>query len=251
MAISAPHYRCLRELHRRGELSQGGSILEIGEANWYGDLCPTKVHDELGDSPNYDDPIRRDWAAFDFVKWLYRKFFGTRNVVSVDASGTPEAIKRDLNNQLSQDGSRNAFGADFSAVINHGTAEHIFNIGQVFRTMHEHCAVGGLMIHESPFTGWIDHGFWTVQPTAYFDLCAANGYQLVYMAVTQIEQNLVVPIESREQLLQMAAKGGVPWNSMIWVAMRKQSAAEFKIPMQGVYDGRLSDEAKAAWSVLR
>lgn len=246
MAISAPHYRCLRELHRRGELPQGGSILEIGEANWYGDLCPTKVHGELGDSPNYDDQIRKEWAAFDFVKWLYRKFFATQSVASIDMNGTPEASKRDLNIPIIP-----MDGVPYETVINHGTAEHIFNIGQVFRTMHDNCAVGGLMIHESPFTGWIDHGFWTIQPTAYFDLCTANGYALVYMAVTQIEQNLAVPIESREQLLQMAKAGGVPNNSMLWVAMRKQLDEEFKIPIQGVYSGALSDEAKAAWSQLR
>lgn len=248
MAISAPHYRCLRELHRRGELPQGGSILEIGEANWYGDMPAEVVAAELGAAEEFPDAIRSEWAAFDFVKWIYRKFFGTSECVSIDMGGTPESLRIDLNGDFDPIPLGRQF---FTTVINHGTAEHIFNIGQVFRTMHDHCAVGGLMIHESPFTGWIDHGFYTIQPTAYFDLCAANGYQLVYMAVTQIEQNLAVPIESREQLLTMAQKGGVPNNSMLWVAMRKQSDAEFKIPMQGVYAGTLSGEAAKAWKDFR
>lgn len=186
------------------------------------------------------------------VKRLYGWLFGEPKIMSIDMHGTPAALNQDLNEKFILAGDHAGENLwTYETVINHGTAEHIFNIGQVFRTMHDHCAVGGLMIHESPFTGWIDHGFWTIQPTAYFDLCAANGYQLVYMAVTQIEQNLAVPIESREQLLQMAKNGGVPWNSMLWVAMRKQSDAEFEIPMQGVYNGTLSQEAVAAWKELR
>jgi hypothetical protein len=38
MAISATHYQLLRRLQPM--LPQGGSLLEIGEANWYGDIAP-------------------------------------------------------------------------------------------------------------------------------------------------------------------------------------------------------------------
>lgn len=246
MAISAPHYRCLRELHRRGELPQGGSILEIGEANWYGDLEFPPEHNTMPITTliNFGD-IGLEFLA---VKMLYWDLFGAPRMAAIDMNG-PTAKRYDLNSEIG--GYEHWPSNGFTTVINHGTAEHIFNIGQVFRTMHDYCAVGGLMIHESPFTGWIDHGFWTIQPTAYFDLCAANGYQLVYMAVTHIDHNSATPIESREQLLKMAANGGVANNSMLWVAIRKQSDADFKIPMQGVYNGTLSGEAAQAWKDLR
>jgi len=216
-----------------------------------------QVPEELlqGLKPLLEKKETRDWMSFLTVKHVYAWLFGDPKVTSIDMSGTPAAYKLDLNEPLyltpdeaiTCDSPRH----QFTTVINHGTAEHIFNVSQVFRTMHDHCAVGGLMIHEAPLTGWFDHGFYNIQPTAFYDLCAANGYKLVYMAVTHIEQNVAVPIESREQLLQMAKNGGVPWNSMLWVAMRKEVEGEFKIPMQGYYANTISDEAKAAWSALR
>jgi hypothetical protein len=117
--------------------------------------------------------------------------------------------------------------------------------------MHDHCEVGGLMIHESPFVGWIDHGFWNINPTVYFDLAHANAYDIRFMAVNQIEQQSSAEIHSREHLLTMAANGGVPFNSMLYVAMKKTKDAEFAIPIQGVYAGSVSADATRAWKELR
>lgn len=252
MAISAPHYHCLKELHRRGELPQGGALLEIGEANWYGDVPQSVLAADalrLGDCADPDPGslarlIEKSDDFFWLVKAIYCLYFQTTQVVSIDLSGTPDALKLDLNQQIDLE-------RQFSTVYNHGTLEHLFNPCEALRTMHNHCRVGGLMIHESPFTGWIDHGFYTIQPTLYFDLAAANGYQMVFMAVTHIEHGSAVEIHSREQLLKMAAAGGVPNNSMLYVAMRKVKDEPFKIPMQGFYAETLSAEAHEAWRELR
>lgn len=245
MAISAPHYHCLKELHRRGELPRGGALLEIGEANWYGDIPPP-----FGD---YRAPDTRlggwevTWQAdsFRLVKRLYADLFGNPQVSAIDFHG-PTAEKKDLNLPITT-----INGSLFDTVINHGTCEHIFNIGQVYQTMHDCVRVGGLLIHESPFTGWIDHGFYTIQPTLYFDLAAANQYKIVYMAVTHIEHGSAVEIHSREQILKMAAAGGVANNSMLYVAMRKTADEPFKIPMQGFYAQSISEEASHAWREMR
>lgn len=250
MAISAPHYRCLRQLHRRGELPQGGAILEIGEANWYGDISPAEIHREFeeqgGTSSTLIPQLKDVWDACSTVRAIYHLLFRTLSVTSIDLHGTELAIKADLNDPLPL-----PLGCIYGTVINHGTAEHIFNVCQVFKTMHDHCEVGGLMIHESPFTGWVDHGFWTIQPTAYFDLCDANGYALVFMAVNQIDGDVSIPIESREQIHQMARANAIPANAMLYVALRKQVEGSFKIPMQGVYGGTLGRAEKLAWRELR
>ena len=247
MAISAPHYYCLNELHRRGELPQGGALLEIGEANWYGDIAAPWRNDK-----QLSPMIPRDAAAamvrkqsFEIVKELYAQLFNPSKNDAIDYHGTSIAEKRDLNTQLVDRGN------NYETVINHGTAEHIFNVANVFRLMHDQCKPGGLMIHESPFTGWIDHGFWNINPTVYFDLAHANAYKMVFMAVNQIEQQSSVEIHSREHLLTMAANGGIPNNSMLYVAMRKTVDAEFKIPMQGVYAGSVSADVTRAWKELR
>ncbi len=249
MAISAPHYRCLTELHRRGLLPQGGALLEIGEAEWYGD---TPVPDEIaGDvRANTDWSAAPRWQAFVVVKALYRWLFATERVVSIDWHGTPAALRADLNYPI---GFKNDKQSKllFSTVYNHGTLEHIFNPAQVFQTMHERCEVGGLLIHESPFTGWIDHGFFCIQPTLFYDVAAANKYDVVMLAVTQIEPIVCVHIKHREHLLRLALSKQLPANAMLFVALRKTADEPFKIPMQGVYAGTAGKKACAAWHALR
>lgn len=251
MAISGPHYRCLKELRNRGDLPQGGSILEIGEGNWYGDMTIKVLVDDIRQmkrpellTPLYSACDRQD--AFDVVKVIYDLFFKTPadSVKAIDFHGKDGAWKHDLNFPVRGK-------VSFNTIINHGTAEHIFNIGQVFRTMHELCVVGGLMIHESPFTGWIDHGFWTIQPTAYYDLANTNHYDVRYMAVTHIAKGSVIEITSREQLLRLAESDDIPNNACLFVALRKEVECDFRYPIQGYYADAISTEAKKAWTSLR
>jgi SAM-dependent methyltransferase len=281
MAITATHYRLFKSL----PLPQGGSLLEIGEANWYGDLEPDFPCDLKGD-------------LHDIAKAFYDATFAPSRLMAIDWNGTPSALRVDLN-----DGHATAEAVrdgDFDVVINHGTAEHIFNIAQVFRTMHDACADGGLMVHDAPFTGWIDHGFYCLQPTLFYDLAAANNYEVVKVAIHTIEGQQIIPIEGRErwspisngdqhavirspkaghlppamsQLLkecndwvkawcpswEMAeeiakdhnAKSAIPDNSMLFVALRKYGDSPFKIPAQGYYAGKLSDAGMRAWEDLR
>ena len=58
MAISVPHYLVIRDLYRYGMLPQGGALLEIGEANWYGDIKPLSMIDDI--TRFVTDPVRRD-----------------------------------------------------------------------------------------------------------------------------------------------------------------------------------------------
>lgn len=236
MAISLPHFQILKELHTRGVLPQGGAILEIGEANWYGDVDPEQVFALAGERC---DP--RD--SFAVVKLLYKALFNPTVVTAIDAGG-PTAIKWDLNEPFVITG----LGA---TVYNHGTAEHVFNIGQVFRTMHDACAVGGVMIHESPFTGWVDHGFYCLQPTLFWDLAHANGYEVEFVAIEHWDSKTWQEIECREQLLEMRRRGQLADGLMLFVVMRKLVEAPFKVPMQGVYAGTVSEGATRAWKELR
>jgi hypothetical protein len=249
MAISATHYRLLTSLKDR--LPPGGSLLEIGEANWYGDIEP-------------DFPFEGD--GFAACKALYASLFAPEFVFSVDFNGGPQAIKQDLNQPLDlgefmwccgeiRNGpvcpecglSKETYPIGFNVVINHGTAEHIFNIGQVFRTMHDHCIDGGLMIHESPFTGWIDHGFYCLNPTLFYDLAAANCYELVLVAIEEIASQTIIRLESRDHVGRLAEAGELPNNAMLFAALRKYGDIPFKVPMQGYYNQTLSPAGVRAW----
>jgi hypothetical protein len=260
MAISATHYHLLKELRDAGVLPHRGRILEIGKANWYGDMSYTDMLIDLGELPaDRPPPLSLDMSLggdrqgylFGVVSQLYKLLMQPVSVVSFDMDPTAVALDAkpwDLNTFaiLSEDGRGN-----FNLVINHGTAEHIFNIANVFRVMHDACAVGGLMIHESPFTGWVDHGFYCLQPTLFWDVAAANGYEIVKVAIEHLASRSIVPIQSREQILEMKRRDQLPDNAMLWVAMRKTSAEAFKVPMQGVYSNSVSAEVQQAWRELR
>ncbi len=155
--------------------------------------------------------------------------------------GTVLARKLDLNLPIS-------LGRQFDVVINHGTAEHVFNIGQVFHTIHDHTAPGGMMLHESPFTGWIDHGFYSLQPTLFYDLAYANGYGMLGLFVQDLTKSTLVQIRQREDVYRMAEAKEFPENSMLCVVLQKnQEDRPFRVPVQGFYGGGLTEEGMKAW----
>jgi hypothetical protein len=136
----------------------------------------------------------------------------------------------------------------FGVVFNHGTAEHIVNIGQVFATTHQYTVPGGMMIHESPFTGWVDHGFYNLQPTFFFDLAECNQYALVGMFIEDLGVKSIRQIRHRDKVHELAKSKQLPENSMLLTILTKgPQDAPFKIPMQGFYRKSLSDKGTAAW----
>lgn len=235
MAISETHYRLLCELHAKGVLPQGRRILEVGEANFYGDFDAREIpgiHRES--SPE---------EAFGIVRQIYRNLFAPTKVVAIDAHG-PTALKLDLNTLQGPPGK-------FGVVFNHGTAEHIFNIANVFRLMHDAAESGGLMIHESPFTGWIDHGFYCLQPTLFWDVAAANGYEVVLFAMEHLASKTYWHVSSREEIHEAKRRDQLADNLMLFVVLRKTRDEPFRVPMQGVYAGTTSEAAAKAWRDLR
>lgn len=261
MAISLTHYQLLKLLKDRGELPQGGRILEIGKANWYGDSLPSVVDPALAD----------DADGFEVVERLYGQLFSPK-----PGCRKPERNPKETRQQLEQP-SVIAFDQDqpavergakpwdlntfailfedgrdtFSTVINHGTAEHVFNIANVFNVMHDACVVGGLMIHEAPFTGWQSHGFFNLQPTLFYDVARENGYEMVLVATEHLRSRSYQIYDSHEAILQAKFRDQLPDHAMLFVAMRKKSDGLFKIPTQAVYCGAASEFVRQAWRELR
>lgn len=230
MAISRTQHELLMRMQTL--FPKGGTLLEIGEANWYGDMTPQEA----------GLPARE--SLFDVAKEFYKQLFEPSRIVSVDFNGSEQAWRCDLNAPLPSLGL-------FDIVINHGTAEHIFNIGQVFRSIHDACKVGGLMLHESPFTGWLDHGFYCLQPTLFYDLAAANGYEVVSVDIEDMAGKSTIPLWSRDHATEVMTMGQVPNNAMLFVVLRKVRDAAFLVPMQGYYTQSLSEAGQKAWEVLR
>jgi hypothetical protein len=257
MAISSVHRYLVRSMFENKVLPAKGALLEIGEANWYGvvdtDELLADINKYVADAARRTELTKRLHALdlsdvndnFAAVKIFYEVFFSPDNMQAVDLQGTTTALRLDLNVPISLD-------RRFGVVINHGTAEHIFNIAQVFATMHHYTLPGGLMIHESPFTGWIEHGFYNLQPTLFFDLAAANHYGLLGMFIEDLTANTLTQINSRESVYELATAKAIPENTMLFVVFAKSDTDRaFKTPMQGYYADTLSEAGRRAWTELR
>ena len=257
MALSATHHFIVRDLFKRGLLPKNGALLEIGEANWYHNIDPLVLATDIEEFVS--DPLRRAALterlgrilgeqppnfSFDLVKIFYEIYFAPCETQAIDFDGTPHAQRLDLNEPI-------VLNRRFEVVINHGTSEHIFDIAQVFRTIHDLTVPRGLMIHESPLTGWIDHGFYNLQPTLFFDLAAANQYSLI-MFIEQLADKSITPINSREDVYELARSKKIPDNAMLFTVMKKNAEeSPFQVPIQGYYRGVLPPSGVAAWNDLR
>ena len=74
----------------------------------------------------------------------------------------------------------------FDVTINIGTAEHVFNVHQFFKTAHDRTAPGGLS--DSQFAvaqAGRTMGFFCFQPTFFFDIARMNRYQVMSFVIAQ------------------------------------------------------------------
>lgn len=68
----------------------------------------------------------------------------------------------------------------FDLVIDGGTAEHCFNIGQALKNMAELVKVGGCILHINP-ASMFNHGFYNLNPTLYSDFYPENGFRVIFL----------------------------------------------------------------------
>ena len=97
---------------------------------------------------------------------------------AIDVEG--DAIRIDLNRGKVPRRLRGAF----DLVVNAGTTEHVANQMNAFRIIHHLVRVGGIMYHELPAGGLIDHGLVGYQPKFFNMLANFNGYEALYIRFT-------------------------------------------------------------------
>lgn len=64
----------------------------------------------------------------------------------------------------------------FDIVLNFGTMEHVVDQTNGHIYMHDACKVGGIIFHQPPSIGFVNHGYFLYHPQFYYDLCETNGY---------------------------------------------------------------------------
>jgi len=142
-------------------------------------------------------------------------------------------ISLDLNKPL------NHQPRSFDLILDSGTSEHCFNIAQVFSTYHSLFSSGGYLYQWSPFLS-PNHGFYSLNPTFYFDLDRENVFQVESFRLNLFRNyRRYFRCRSRSLSFSRADKFRIwPWNLSATilneVLMRKGDSA-FTYPIQSKY----------------
>ena len=118
---------------------------------------------------------------------------------------------------------------NYDIVLDVGTAEHCFNIGQALINMAGMVKMVGYIIHENPFN-WGNHGFYNLNPTLFADFYTANGFELMdCRLVNRQGDGAKVPRTSRFRFPQEEVN--------VFAMARRVEVKSFVFPVQSKYAG--------------
>lgn len=152
----------------------------------------------------------------------------------------------------------------FDTIANFGTGEHIFNIAEVFRSIHGLLREGGVQLHAMPAAGAVNHGFYNIHPTVYLDVAKANDYivediryideidrrtnehalrftddvdfEALPIGRAQLESHHTLGEEVDKNIIAIQRRTpDVAVKDYVFVAMRKVREQSFQIPIQRLY----------------
>ena len=109
----------------------------------------------------------------------------------------------------------------YDVVLDPGTLEHCWNIGQAWMNVAEAVKPGGRIMHLSPVS-MVNHGFWNFCPTAFHDFYKQNKWVVEHMEffISSGGVEKTAPCKGRETLRYKVA----PENGMICIARRETDA---------------------------
>lgn len=153
------------------------SVLTVGRLGLY--LSDEELADYFRASRQAIAPA--DVRGGGFCEAFLQRAFGANEVVSLDASDYDGAtLIHDLNLPLSPQ-------RRFSAVLDFGTLEHVFNVPVALSNLIALCRDGGVLLHALPANNWCGHGFYQFSPELFFSLYSEKrGFSgtLVYLVET-------------------------------------------------------------------
>ena len=116
----------------------------------------------------------------------------------------------------------------FDLVIDPGTLEHCFHIGQALMNAANAVKAGGKIFHLSPVS-MINHGFYNLCPTLYFDFYTQNGWK--------VEEITLVPIVH----LNGEVSGNIDpkVNFLLRALVTRKTEGQLMVPIQAKYVNKL------------
>ena len=238
MGISTSSIQHLVELHNLGYLKEAKSVLDIGA---------TELHIKKNDLKELLQSIGKDLSLIDKFpnidnwpkaprtssKYLYEFLLNTKEYSSLDLNGLHGAIKHDLNKPLLD---KKLFNK-YDLVTDFGSCEHVFNVSEAYRTLHNLTKNKGIIIIDQVVFG--GNGYFTFDKSFLEGIAAANDYTVIngsYIIVlkdkTKDGSDLQYHIPLSKNLLNTIDFSKIK-SIGISMTFQKTSDKEFLIPYQG------------------
>lgn len=231
------------KLYRDGQFKGFESVIELGSQDLHFEHMDRRmdIYDMLKGSLNLEaetlreivqSEVNRSTAREFTTEWVY-KLLGFKEYRCIDGDGRYNGFIWDLNHPIPENQK-----LKYNLVTNHGTTEHVFNVYQSFKNIHDLTSPNGIMIHALPFQGYVNHGFYNFQPCFYEDLALENNYEI-------LEKNVVVQSNTNsfestikpyiaEEFAETFRSG---YSAMLLVVMKKKGKQDFRMPFHGIYGG--------------
>lgn len=244
MAHAKKTVQLILDLYTKGYFKDFQTVIEIGSQDL--NFIPrTKLLDLLIEETSFD-PVHlhevfsraiKKSTSDDFSPDWFFELLGFDKYKCVDADGRHDSFVWDLNLPIPPEQR-----STYDLVTNSGTTEHVFNVAQVFKNIHDLARKGSIMIHVVPFQGYINHGFYNYQPCFFEDLAFENQYTIIqkYVIVDEIgspdsaESAEMMPYSEKEFL--DVFKNDKKTEAVLYYALKKEEDSDFRIPFQGIYD---------------
>lgn len=138
----------------------------------------------------------------------------------------------------------------FNLVIDGGTIEHIFDVRQVMENILRMCNQDGWVVHITPSSNYIDHGFYSFSPCFFYDFYRANGFDNFTCYVLQAEpQDFYAKCSLVEYSYGMDLSSFVDPTkiSIVFFAAQRVSCSDaISIPIQGSYNSEVDHVGEPA-----
>jgi SAM-dependent methyltransferase len=182
MGFDVQGVRFLLSAHRSGV--QFAKTAIIGRQGLF--LDPASLQDILRSSgiATNDAEVKRILTEADGFAEPLLRVLGASKISSIDASSYEGAsIVHDMNLPIPD-----SLKGVFTAVIDAGTLEHIFNFPTAIKNCLEMVQEGGHLLLMTPTNNFMGHGFYQFSPELFFRVCSAeNGFEVLRAIVCDVD----------------------------------------------------------------
>ncbi|MCX6727111.1 MAG: hypothetical protein NTY75_04910 [Candidatus Shapirobacteria bacterium] len=186
MGLPSPSLKFIIKMFKKHHL--GGPILTLGNQDIYADYNQIlKYFSQLHYRPHHIDTPKLS-SSQDLIKinsqaknYIHASTFfeslgvKTKEYFDIDKFDfdSPKII-HDLQQPIPK-----KFYNYFNFILDSGTIEHIFDIKNVMDNIVKVTKIDGFVLHLTPTQNFINHGFYQISPTFFYDYYTQNGFKII------------------------------------------------------------------------